>query len=56
MEYWWEGSIFTVISPSSSDVVDQQNKTGGITFGAAFILALAKNDTRENDKVPQSFL
>jgi len=34
--YWWEGSISTAIPPpSASDVVDQHNKIGGITFGSA---------------------
>ena len=33
--YWLEGSVSTVIpSTSASDVVGQQNKTGGITFRA----------------------
>jgi len=35
MEHWQEGSTSTVIpSTSASDVVGQQNKTGGITFRA----------------------
>jgi len=38
MEYWWEGSTSAVIPPTSvSDVVDQQNKIAGTTFGAALI-------------------
>jgi len=38
VEYGWEGSTSTVIPPTSiSDVVDQRNKTGGITFGAALV-------------------
>ena len=37
-EYWWEGSTSTAIPASSaSDVVGQQNKTGGSTFGAALV-------------------
>ena len=35
MEYWWKGSAFTAIPTSTSDVVGQHNKTGGITFRAA---------------------
>jgi len=37
MEYgMWEGSKFAAIPPTSaSDVMEQHNKTGGITFGAA---------------------
>jgi len=35
MEYWWGGSASTATLPlSASDVMDQQNKIGGITFGA----------------------
>jgi len=38
MEHWQKGSASTVIPPmSASDVMDQHNKTGGITFGAALI-------------------
>jgi len=38
MEYCQKGSISTAIPPTStSDVVGQHNKTGGITFGADFI-------------------
>jgi len=38
MEYWWEGSTCTTMPPTStSDVVHQQNKIGGIYFGAIFI-------------------
>jgi len=41
MEYWWEGSTSTAISPTSaSDVVGQRNKIGGITFGVTLILCL----------------
>ena len=33
MGYWWEGSTFTAIPPTSaSDVIDQHNKIVGITF------------------------
>jgi len=36
MEYWREGSASVRIPPTStSDVVGQHNKIGGITFGAA---------------------
>ena len=41
MEYWWEGYTSTVIPPTSnSDNVGQCNKTGCITFGAAFVLLM----------------
>jgi len=40
MEYWWECSASTAITPSSaSDVMGQYPKTGGITSGAAFFVA-----------------
>ena len=36
-EYWWEDSASTAIPPTStSNVVGQKNKTGGITFGATY--------------------
>jgi len=48
MGYWWEGSTSTVISPTStSDIVGQNNKMGGITFGAAFIF---NKDTHTNKR------
>ena len=38
MEYLLEGSVSTAISPAStSDVVGQRNKIGGIIFGAALV-------------------
>ena len=38
MEYWWEGSTLTAISPTpTSDVVGQHNKIGGITFRATYV-------------------
>lgn len=38
MECWQEGSTSTGTQPTSaSDVMDQHNKIGGITFGAALI-------------------
>jgi len=38
MRYWWESSNFAAISSvSASVVVDQHNKVGGITFGAALL-------------------
>jgi len=46
MEYGWEGSTSTAISPpSASDVVSQHNKIGGVTFGAALIEGKALPDT-----------
>ena len=43
MQYWWKGSIYTVVLPTSStDTVGQENKIGGITFKAATVfLSLA---------------
>src|SRR5258705_14005340 len=39
MGYWKEGSTSTAIPPTSaSDVVDQHNKIGGISFGAPLIV------------------
>jgi len=38
LEYWWEGSTSTAISPTSTSyVVGQHNKIGGITFEAVLI-------------------
>ena len=38
-EYWWEGSTSTAISPAStSDIMGQHNKMGGIIFRAALII------------------
>ena len=38
MEHWQESSTSTAISPSSaSAIMDQLNKTGDITFGAALL-------------------
>jgi len=35
---WWEGLTSTALPPTStSDVVGQHNKIGGITFGAALV-------------------
>ena len=43
-EYWREGSPSTAIpSTSASDVVDQHNKIGGITFGDALVLQYQLN-------------
>ena len=43
-EYWWEGLTSTVVPPpSASDVMGQNNKTGGITFRAALALVLLKD-------------
>ena len=40
LEYWWEGLTSAVTPPTSaSDVMGQCNKTGGITYRAAFINA-----------------
>jgi len=41
MEYWLEGTASTAIPPTStSDIMSQHNKIGGITFGAALVFAL----------------
>ena len=38
VEYWCEGSTSTDVPPkSTSDIVHQHNKTGGITFRAALV-------------------
>jgi len=38
MEYWWEDSTSTAISPTfTSDVVCQHHKAGGTTFTAALV-------------------
>jgi len=43
--YWWEGSIFTAVPPTSaSDIMSQHNKIGGITFGAIFIFPFVCHD------------
>ena len=40
-EYWWEGSTYTVIPPTSvSDVVGQHNKIGDNTSKADFIFEI----------------
>ena len=37
-DYWWDSSTFAAITPTStSDLLCQHNKIGGITFEAAFI-------------------
>jgi len=37
MEYWWEGSTSIAIPPFASDVMEQHDKTEGVTFGAALV-------------------
>jgi hypothetical protein len=38
MEYWWEGSTSTAISPASaSDLVGHHNKIGGVNVGATLV-------------------
>jgi len=38
MEYWWEGSTSTAVSPTpASDVLCQRNKMGGIAIRAALV-------------------
>jgi len=40
LDHFGEGSNCSAMLPTStSDVVGQHNKTGGITFGAAFMLS-----------------
>jgi len=42
MEYWWEGSVSTATpSISTSDVMGQDNKIRGITFGAVLIYIIS---------------
>jgi len=37
-EHWWEGSASAVIPPApTSDITDQNNQIGGITFREALI-------------------
>jgi len=44
MGYWWEGSTSGAISPkSTSDIVGQHHKTGGIIFGAALLYIIVHN-------------
>jgi len=38
MGYWCEGTTCTIVPPqSASDIVGQENKIGGISFGAALL-------------------
>ena len=38
MEYWWEGSTSTAVTPTSTSDTDSQNhEVGGSTYGAALI-------------------
>jgi len=49
MEYWWEGSTSTTSNAtaipliSSSDVVGQHDKIGGVIFGLALITSVTNN-------------
>jgi len=56
MEYWWEGSDSTAITlTSTSDIVGQHNKIGGITFGADlvhFICIWSRGEKRRKKKSP----
>ena len=37
-EYWWKGSTSAAVPPTStSDIVGQHHKIGGIAFGTALI-------------------
>jgi len=38
MEYCWEGSTFSDILPSASDVMGQHNEMRGLTSAAVFIV------------------
>lgn len=41
MEYWQEVPASAAIPPSSaSDIMDQQNKIKGTTFGAALVISI----------------
>lgn len=38
MGYWWKSTNFTTITPTSAcDILNQHNKTGGITFRATVV-------------------
>jgi len=39
MKYWWEGSTFTAITRSASDIMGQHCNIGGTTFRAAYVSA-----------------
>ena len=53
MEYGWEGSTSTAISPpSASDVVSQHNKIGGVTFGAALLYVGCNIDSAPYSVLP----
>jgi len=40
VEYWWEGSTSTAITPASaSDIVGRHNKIGGLTFEAGPVVS-----------------
>ena len=42
MKYWWEGSVSTVIPPTSASyIVGQHNKIGDITFGAYLLVEIS---------------
>ena len=44
IEYWWESTASTAISPTSaSEFVGQHNKIGGITFRAAIVQLTGRN-------------
>jgi len=54
MEYWLEGSTFTVTPPTStSDVVGQHNNIGGTTFRAALMYLEPLNTRTSSFKVMQ---
>jgi hypothetical protein len=45
MNYWQEGSPSIAVSPAStSDIMGQHIKIGGITFGVLFLIKISKHD------------
>ena len=58
MEYWWEGSPSNAIPPlpSTSDVLGQQSKTGGVTFGAALVHYWIKTTLLNIHKIHQALV
>jgi len=52
MEYLQEDSASTVIPPTSaSDVMDQHNERGGITFGATLIYPRNRKKTTQKEMI-----
>jgi len=57
MEYWWEGSTSTATLPTStSDIMGQHNKIGGITLGAALLVKFPTVSSANLPTNPSLFL